>query len=432
MVDRLGAIVDGWDEKAGAPAVERHIAASLLAELYEAVKFDTALATTSIATPEEDVEKAEMAAPVEVAEESANEDDTSTVIDLSDIFGFSSDDDEEVEEESPAVISEEKSAEEVVEDKEQPEEIVEQIEEIVEQPEMEVALPEEIAEEVVEQPAEPAVDEEPAVEAEPSIEEPSEIIEQPAEQPIEQSAEQPIESAAEQSPAPSVEETEAKSAPQTSLFDMDMVRRPRSANSRRVIMSLYGESPARRDKSEKRSVKESQPAPEKEATPQTVAPQSEPIQNAPIEESPVQNEPIQNDAPQSEPIAEEPVVLAVSAAERIAAAQTEGQTTQVLGEVIGAGTTTLADAVAASQPQVQTVQNDRVGSLRSSIGINDRFILIRDLFGGDGEAYDKAIDEIDAFDDFNECLVHIATEYRWNPNSDGARMIMDLITRKLL
>lgn len=405
MVDRLGAIVDGWDEKAGAPAVERHIAASLLADLYEAVKFDTALATTSIATPEEDVEKAEMAAPVEVAEEGANEDDTSTVIDLSDIFGFSSDDDEAVEEESPAVISEEKSAEEVVEDKEQPEEI---------------------AEEVVAQPAEPAV------EAEPSIEEPSEIIEQPAEQPIEQSAEQPIEPTTEQSPAPSVEETEAKSAPQTSLFDMDMVRRPRSANSRRVIMSLYGESPARRDKSEKRSVKENLSAPEKEATPQTAAPQSEPIQNAPIEESPVQNEPIQNDAPQSEPIAEEPAVLAVSAAERIAAAQTEGQTTQVLGEVIGAGTTTLADAVAASQPQVQTVQNDRVGSLRSSIGINDRFILIRDLFGGDGEAYDKAIDEIDAFDDFNECLVHIATAYRWNPNSDGARMIMDLITRKLL
>ena len=52
LVARLEAIVEGWDEKSGAPAVERHIAASLLAELYEAVKFDTALAATPIAKVE--------------------------------------------------------------------------------------------------------------------------------------------------------------------------------------------------------------------------------------------------------------------------------------------------------------------------------------------------------------------------------------------
>ena len=103
----------------------------------------------------------------------------------------------------------------------------------------------------------------------------------------------------------------------------------------------------------------------------------------------------------------------------------------MLGEVIGAGTTTLAEAVAASQPIVQTVQNDRVNSLRNALGINDRFILIRDLFGGDGEAFERAIDELDAFEDFNECLVYMSA-YRWNPNCDGARMLMDLVTRKLL
>lgn len=203
-------------------------------------------------------------------------------------------------------------------------------------------------------------------------------------------------------------------------------------------MSLYGESPTRREKSEKveksekRSAKEEQPTPENVEQKPTAAPQSEPVQNVPVQDTPIQNEPAQNIATPSEQPAEEPVTVAVSAAERIAAAQAEGQSAQVLGEVIGAGTTTLADAVAASQPQVQTVQNDRVGSLRSSIGINDRFILIRDLFSGDGAAYEKAIEELDSFDDFNECLVHIATAYRWNPNSDGARMIMDLITRKLL
>lgn len=463
LVARLGAIVDGWDEKAGAPAVERHIAASLLAELYEAVKFDAALAATTLAEVEKVEEKVAAAAPVEESEQSSDEDEESApaVIDLSDIFGFSSDDDEVVEEEivSPSLEKVAPVAEELAEEVEE-EELIEEVEE---QP----------VNEVEEQPAEepmPIVVEE-EVEVEEEIEEPvkevtTELVEEVkvedtkeevADAPVEEVkieeiieevvVDQPTETAEPQSEVveqptevvePQSEVAEPKSAPQTSLFDMDMVRRPRSSSSRRVIMSLYGESPTRREKSEKveksekRSAKKEQPTPENVEQKPTAAPQSEPVQNVPVQDTPIQNEPAQNIATPSEQPAEEPVTVAVSAAERIAAAQAEGQSAQVLGEVIGAGTTTLADAVAASQPQVQTVQNDRVGSLRSSIGINDRFILIRDLFSGDGAAYEKAIEELDSFDDFNECLVHIATAYRWNPNSDGARMIMDLITRKLL
>ena len=69
LVARLGAIVDGWDEKVGAPAVERHIAASLLAELYEAVKFDAALAATTLAETEK-VEEEVAVEPMAVVEQS--------------------------------------------------------------------------------------------------------------------------------------------------------------------------------------------------------------------------------------------------------------------------------------------------------------------------------------------------------------------------
>ena len=182
-------------------------------------------------------------------------------------------------------------------------------------------------------------------------------------------------------------------------------------------MSLYGESSATSRREKKAKSAEPTPTPEQKTEQKT---EQEPTAAQP--ESVVEQTP----APAPE-VTETPI--AVSVAERIAAAQADGS--QVLGDVIGAGTTTLAEAVAASQPTVQTVQNDRVNSLRNSIGINDRFIMIRDLFGGDGAAFDRAMDELDAFEDFNECLVYMS-EYRWNPNSDGARMLMDLITRKLL
>ena len=401
LVARLGAIVDGWDEQSGAPAVERHIAASLLAELYEAVKFDTALAATEVAKVVAEPEPTE-----EVVAEPAEE--VAEVIDLSDIFGGSfGDDDEEIVEQP---------IEEVAEPEPEPESEPES--EIEEQPEVEIEQEEaqseeeqvlEDREEVVEQPAE--IEAQPVEEEEeqPDVEKEGQSVEietQPVVEEVEQTIEteeQPTEIEAEEQPAeieeeelPTVAEAEKPKSEQASLFDMEIVRRPRSSSGRRVIMSLYGESATSSSREEKTREKAVEPAPDA----------IQPVEQ-PADESP----------------------KAVSVAERIAAAQTEGP--QVLGDVIGAGTTTLAEAVAASQPTVQTVQNDRVNTLRAAIGINDRFIMIRDLFGGDGAAFDRAMEELDAFEDFNECLVYMST-YRWNPNSDGARMLMDLVTRKLL
>lgn len=408
LVARLGAIVDGWDEQSGAPAVERHIAASLLAELYEAVKFDTALAATEVAKVVAEPEPAE-----EVVAEPAEE--VAEVIDLSDIFGGSfGDDDEEIVEQEVA----EQPIEEVAEPEQEIEPEPEPEPEIEEQPEPEIEQEEvqseeeqmlEDSEEVVEQPA--AIETQPVEEEEeqPDVEKEEQSVEietQPVVEEVEQTIEteeQPTEIEAEEQPAeieeeelPTVAEAEKPKSEQASLFDMEIVRRPRSSSGRRVIMSLYGESATSSSREEKTREKAVEPAPDA----------IQPVEQ-PTDESP----------------------KAVSVAERIAAAQTEGP--QVLGDVIGAGTTTLAEAVAASQPTVQTVQNDRVNTLRAAIGINDRFIMIRDLFGGDGAAFDRAMDELDAFEDFNECLVYMST-YRWNPNSDGARMLMDLVTRKLL
>ena len=408
LVARLGAIVEGWDKQSGAPAVERHIAASLLAELYEAVKFDTALAATEVTKAVAEL------APVEEPIEEPEEEQVAEVIDLSDIFGGSFDD--EIEEaEEPAEEVEPEVEEEVAP-------------EVEPEPEIEVLPEPEIEEEPIsieeEQPAEP--EEEPIVEEEPA---PIEEEVAPEVEEVAPVAEEEIAPAVEETPAveeektPAVEETpeveeEKPASKQASLFDMEVVRRPRSSSSRRVIMSLYGEStPA--------------PQSEKPEKVEKIEKIDTPVEPANAEPAPA---PIEEPAPEPiEPQKEEPIesaTLAVSVAERLAAAQSESQP-QILGEVIGAGTTTLAEAVAASQPMVQTVQNDRVNSLRNAIGINDRFILIRDLFGGDGAAFERAMDELDAFDDFNECLVYMST-YRWNPNSDGARMLMDLITRKLL
>ena len=75
-------------------------------------------------------------------------------------------------------------------------------------------------------------------------------------------------------------------------------------------------------------------------------------------------------------------------------------------------------------------RSEPVTDLRRAIGINDKFLLIRDLFGGDGEAYEKAIGALNDCADFDDCMIYIAENYAWNPNSDGVKLLMDLLERK--
>lgn len=103
----------------------------------------------------------------------------------------------------------------------------------------------------------------------------------------------------------------------------------------------------------------------------------------------------------------------------------------VLGEVINHDVQTLADTLAAPRDRASELRrSEPVTDLRRAIGINDKFLLIRDLFGGDGEAYEKSIGVLNDCADFDDCMIYIAENYAWNPNSDGVKLLMDLLERK--
>lgn len=70
-------------------------------------------------------------------------------------------------------------------------------------------------------------------------------------------------------------------------------------------------------------------------------------------------------------------------------------------------------------------------TLKQAIGINDKFLLLRDLFGGDTERYERTIDRLNEFDDLDDCIIYISENYDWNPSSDGVRFLMELLERKL-
>ena len=69
--------------------------------------------------------------------------------------------------------------------------------------------------------------------------------------------------------------------------------------------------------------------------------------------------------------------------------------------------------------------------LRQHIGINDRFMIIRNLFGGSSEAFDTTMAQLNTFTDLDDALLYIQDHYNWNPDDDSVKLIVDLLERKL-
>lgn len=212
--------------------------------------------------------------------------------------------------------------------------------------------------------------------------------------------------------------------PEQSLFGDDEVVLPRSSR-RRVLMSLYDdEMPtviAERADERKPEPKinpepKTNPAPEmaSESVSETVAAAEKAAETGASEDSePKNTETKYGDASGDE--MPEPVVMPAIDDE------------MVLGDVLRADVHTLGESIARAKDISEAAP---VASLRAAIGINDRFLLIRDLFGGDAAAYEKAIVAIDSFDNLDDCMVHIVENYSWRSTSDGAKLIMNLIQRK--
>lgn len=110
----------------------------------------------------------------------------------------------------------------------------------------------------------------------------------------------------------------------------------------------------------------------------------------------------------------------------------EEPTVVVLGDVLSSEpTTTLADNLAEQMNQDVATAASASLSLREAIGINDKYILLRDLFAGDNDYYEQAIERLDSFDSLDEAMLYIYDHFHWNPNSEGARLLMELLARKL-
>ena len=103
---------------------------------------------------------------------------------------------------------------------------------------------------------------------------------------------------------------------------------------------------------------------------------------------------------------------------------------QVLGEILKSDVRTIADIIAPKSTTVEQIAKGAISDINKAVGVNDRYLLIRDLFGGSAEEYERVVAVLNNFENLEDCMIYIDEHFDWNPNSDGAKMMMELLERK--
>ncbi len=378
-IAKLSQLVASWSGEAEISSIERELALDKLKKLYDIVRFDTATighADTSI-----------MAAASAVAT-SANDSIDKQQSDEQEVeveFLFAEEEDEQEEDESEEFLTEEaveENCEELIEEKE-------------EQAEGQIA-PEASEEEQTEEQTTPELPteeqpEEQSTEVEPTEPEATEV---PAK---DDATEEPAKDEATEKPAKN-EASQPTVAFMGNLFGMEEPKRHTRSKHLRM-MSIYNDADTERQQTKSVDVSKifdfevnvevSEPTP----TDHTMEPATLP--------SPVTPKP---------------------------AGESEKST--ILADTIAANKQTLADTINTPAPLAEEITNAKISSLLEGVGINDKFLMIRDLFDGDDEAYATAIRDLDAEESFEDCMIYIVEHFEWNPDSEGAKFMMKLLERK--
>ena len=71
-----------------------------------------------------------------------------------------------------------------------------------------------------------------------------------------------------------------------------------------------------------------------------------------------------------------------------------------------------------------------IDSIGRNIGINDRFLIIRELFDGDSDGFGKLISDLDTAGSMKAASERLSTQFKNAPNHEGVAILGNLVKRR--
>jgi len=75
------------------------------------------------------------------------------------------------------------------------------------------------------------------------------------------------------------------------------------------------------------------------------------------------------------------------------------------------------------------LSNSPVNNIKENIGINDRYLYIRELFNGNADAFSTAVTELDKLHNIQEAVDYLQQNYKWKKNETSLKFI-NLVKRR--
>ncbi len=146
----------------------------------------------------------------------------------------------------------------------------------------------------------------------------------------------------------------------------------------------------------------------------------------PANEEMVASKPVADPLPQKEELAFDPIMDIPTLSQQVKSNEEKKQ---------GEEKESLNDRLKQQSTELFHVLKDTpIKDLRKAIGINDRFLLINELFRGDEAMYERSIKTINSFTVFTEAEYWINRELKvklgWLPDSEAAILFDQLIKRR--
>jgi len=159
--------------------------------------------------------------------------------------------------------------------------------------------------------------------------------------------------------------------------------------------------------------------PAKEEKAQTVEFEVEQPQEKFVEEKPADTTP--ENRPPEPPVVKEETKTVVSAQ----------------ADLFSASPETIADKLSADKPKTlaDKLSHEKQNNLRKFIGINEKFLLINELFNGDLSRYNHALDELDSMktlEGANTFLFELQVQNQWAEDSDAYLKLKELLEKKFM
>ena len=73
-----------------------------------------------------------------------------------------------------------------------------------------------------------------------------------------------------------------------------------------------------------------------------------------------------------------------------------------------------------------------ITNIADAIGINDKFIFIKELFNGNENKYNETIEELNSATNFNDAYNYLMGNFNWDMDNSLVQILLDLIRRKLI